>query len=140
MITTRSIGIRQFLQHLAGGVLERGNIVLAEGGNESAPRETRDLGGASLGDPGHFIPLYGCGNTQFTDKFPLVLLQEETCTKNKKWPDSNIGRPSIRNPTRAKKFIHPHVEKPVIISGNPENDALGYQQKAVRKAIEDSKS
>nr|VFJ94502.1 MAG: Predicted RNA binding protein YcfA, dsRBD-like fold, HicA-like mRNA interferase family [Candidatus Kentron sp. H]VFJ95380.1 MAG: Predicted RNA binding protein YcfA, dsRBD-like fold, HicA-like mRNA interferase family [Candidatus Kentron sp. H]VFK01614.1 MAG: Predicted RNA binding protein YcfA, dsRBD-like fold, HicA-like mRNA interferase family [Candidatus Kentron sp. H] len=39
-----------------------------------------------------------------------------------------------------RKFIHPHVEKPVVVSGNPGDDALGYQQKAVRKAIEDSKS
>ena len=38
-----------------------------------------------------------------------------------------------------RKFVHPDVKKPVVISGNPGNDALDYQQKAVKKAIEDSK-
>jgi len=38
-----------------------------------------------------------------------------------------------------RKYIHPKVSKPVVISGNPGDDALDYQQKAVRRAIEESK-
>ncbi len=37
------------------------------------------------------------------------------------------------------KFVHPNVKKPVVISGKSGADALGYQQKAVEKAIEESK-
>lgn len=38
-----------------------------------------------------------------------------------------------------RKFVHPKVQKPVVLSGNSGADALDYQQKGVRKAIEESK-
>lgn len=44
------------------------------------------------------------------------------------------GKGSHRN------FIHPKVTKPITISGGPGDDAKHYQVRAVRRAIEDSKS
>jgi len=44
------------------------------------------------------------------------------------------GRGSHRN------FIHPNVIKPITISGNLGDDAKQYQVRAVRLAIEESKS
>jgi predicted RNA binding protein YcfA (HicA-like mRNA interferase family) len=38
-----------------------------------------------------------------------------------------------------RKFVHPKVQKPVVISGNLGDEALDYQQKAIRKAIEESR-
>jgi predicted RNA binding protein YcfA (HicA-like mRNA interferase family) len=38
-----------------------------------------------------------------------------------------------------RKFVHPKVAKPVVISGNLGDDALHYQRKAVKHAIEESK-
>jgi predicted RNA binding protein YcfA (HicA-like mRNA interferase family) len=38
-----------------------------------------------------------------------------------------------------RKFVHPKVQKPVVLSGNPGDEALEYQVHAVRRAIEDSK-
>jgi predicted RNA binding protein YcfA (HicA-like mRNA interferase family) len=43
------------------------------------------------------------------------------------------GRGSHRN------FVHPKAPKPVTISGNPGDDALKYQEKAVILAIKESK-
>jgi len=43
------------------------------------------------------------------------------------------GRGSHRN------FIHPKVAKPVTVSGGPGDDAMHYQERAVRLAIEESK-
>lgn len=43
------------------------------------------------------------------------------------------GRGSHRN------FIHPKVRKPVTLCGQPGDDALRYQEKAVRLAIEESR-
>ncbi|MDY6863262.1 MAG: type II toxin-antitoxin system HicA family toxin [Thermodesulfobacteriota bacterium] len=43
------------------------------------------------------------------------------------------GKGSHRN------FVHPKVAKPVTISGNVVDDALHYQERAVKKAIEESK-
>ena len=43
------------------------------------------------------------------------------------------GKGSHRN------FIHPHVTKPVVISGQLGDDAQHYQEKAVKVAIEESK-
>ena len=43
------------------------------------------------------------------------------------------GRGSHRN------FVHPRVRKPVTLSGQPGDDALRYQERAVRLAIEESK-
>lgn len=37
-----------------------------------------------------------------------------------------------------RKFVHPEVHKPVVISGKPGDDALDYQINAVRRAIEES--
>lgn len=37
-----------------------------------------------------------------------------------------------------RKFVHPRVQKPVVISGKLGDDALDYQQKAVKRAIEES--
>jgi predicted RNA binding protein YcfA (HicA-like mRNA interferase family) len=37
-----------------------------------------------------------------------------------------------------RKFVHPEVQKPVVISGKPGDDALDYQINAVRRAIEES--
>jgi predicted RNA binding protein YcfA (HicA-like mRNA interferase family) len=37
-----------------------------------------------------------------------------------------------------RKFVHPKVQKPVVISGNLGDDALHYQRNAVRIAIEES--
>lgn len=42
------------------------------------------------------------------------------------------GRGSHRN------FVHPKVRKPVTLSGQPGDDALRYQERAVRLAIEES--
>lgn len=44
------------------------------------------------------------------------------------------GRGSHRN------FVHPKVVKPVTISGKAGDDAKKYQERAVSKAIEESKS
>ena len=44
------------------------------------------------------------------------------------------GKGSHRN------FVHPKVTKPITISGAPGDDAMHYQVRAVRRAIEDSKS
>jgi len=44
------------------------------------------------------------------------------------------GKGSHRN------FVHPKVTKPITISGAPGDDAKHYQLRAVRRAIEDSKS
>jgi predicted RNA binding protein YcfA (HicA-like mRNA interferase family) len=44
------------------------------------------------------------------------------------------GKGSHRN------FVHPKVTKPITISGAPGDDAKRYQVRAVRRAIEDSKS
>jgi predicted RNA binding protein YcfA (HicA-like mRNA interferase family) len=43
------------------------------------------------------------------------------------------GKGSRRN------FVHPKVGKPVTISGKLGDDALHYQERAVRLAIEESK-
>ena len=42
------------------------------------------------------------------------------------------GRGSHRN------FVHPHVAKPITVSGAPGDEH--YQERAVRRAIEESKS
>ena len=42
------------------------------------------------------------------------------------------GRGSHRN------FVHPRVQKPVTVSGQPGDDAKQYQERAVRLAIEES--
>jgi predicted RNA binding protein YcfA (HicA-like mRNA interferase family) len=42
------------------------------------------------------------------------------------------GKGSHRN------FVHPKVSKPVGISGNPGDDAKQYQERAVRRAIEEA--
>jgi predicted RNA binding protein YcfA (HicA-like mRNA interferase family) len=44
------------------------------------------------------------------------------------------GKGSHRN------FVHPKVLKPVTVSGNPGDDAKQYQEKAVKRAIEESQS
>ena len=44
------------------------------------------------------------------------------------------GKGSHRN------FVHPSVAKPVTISGKDGDDAKKYQERAVKKAIEESKS
>lgn len=44
------------------------------------------------------------------------------------------GRGSHRN------FVHPQVAKPITVSGAPGDDARHYQERAVRRAIEESKS
>ncbi len=43
------------------------------------------------------------------------------------------GKGSHRN------FVHPKVAKPVTISGKLGDDALSYQERDVKKAIEESK-
>jgi predicted RNA binding protein YcfA (HicA-like mRNA interferase family) len=43
------------------------------------------------------------------------------------------GKGSHRN------FIHPKVPKTVTLSGNPNDDARHYQERAVRAAIEESR-
>lgn len=44
------------------------------------------------------------------------------------------GKGSHRN------FVHPKVSRPITISGSPDDDAKHYQVRAVRRAIEESKS
>ena len=44
------------------------------------------------------------------------------------------GKGSHRN------FVHPKVNKPITMSGAPGDDAKHYQIRAVRRAIEESKS
>jgi predicted RNA binding protein YcfA (HicA-like mRNA interferase family) len=44
------------------------------------------------------------------------------------------GKGSHRN------FVHPNVDRPVTLAGNSGDDAKAYQEKAVRRAIEESKS
>ncbi len=38
-----------------------------------------------------------------------------------------------------RNFVHPNVTKPITIAGNPGDDALHYQVRAVQKAIEESR-
>jgi predicted RNA binding protein YcfA (HicA-like mRNA interferase family) len=44
------------------------------------------------------------------------------------------GKGSHRN------FVHPHVTKPVTVAGKLSSDAKQYQEKAVKRAIEESRS
>ena len=44
------------------------------------------------------------------------------------------GKGSHRN------FVHPNVTRPITVSGAPGDDAKRYQERAVRRAIEESKS
>lgn len=44
------------------------------------------------------------------------------------------GKGSHRN------FVHPNVEKPLTVSGKTGSDAKQYQERAVKRAIEESKS
>jgi predicted RNA binding protein YcfA (HicA-like mRNA interferase family) len=44
------------------------------------------------------------------------------------------GKGSDRN------FVHPKVAKPITVSGAPGDDTKHYQERAVRRAIEESKS
>ena len=44
------------------------------------------------------------------------------------------GKGSHRN------FVHPKVSKPITISGAPGEDAKRYQVRAVKRAVEESKS
>ena len=44
------------------------------------------------------------------------------------------GKGSHRN------FVHPNVAKPLTVSGKTGSDAKQYQEKAVKRAIEESKS
>ena len=43
------------------------------------------------------------------------------------------GKGSHRN------FVHPNVTRPITISGNPGDDAKKYQERAVKRAIGESK-
>lgn len=38
-----------------------------------------------------------------------------------------------------RKFVHPNVPRPVVLSGNAGHDALSYQQNAVKRAIAEAK-
>ena len=38
-----------------------------------------------------------------------------------------------------RKFVHRKVARPVVISGNPGDDAKQYQIRAVKRAIEESR-
>ena len=38
-----------------------------------------------------------------------------------------------------RKFVHPKVMLPIIISGNPGSDALKYQEKAVKQVLKEVK-
>ena len=42
------------------------------------------------------------------------------------------GKGSHRN------FVHSKVTRPITISGKPQDDALPYQEKAVKRAIEEA--
>jgi len=44
------------------------------------------------------------------------------------------GKGSHRN------FVHPNVGKPLTVSGKTGNEAKQYQERAVKRAIEESKS
>ena len=44
------------------------------------------------------------------------------------------GKGSHRN------FVHPNVAKPLTVSGNTGSDAKQYQERSVKRAIEESKS
>ena len=37
-----------------------------------------------------------------------------------------------------RKFIHPNVKLPVVISGQPGSDARKYQEKAVEQALKEA--
>jgi predicted RNA binding protein YcfA (HicA-like mRNA interferase family) len=39
-----------------------------------------------------------------------------------------------------RNFVHPNVARPVTIDGKPGADAKEYQEKAVRRGIEESQS
>lgn len=43
------------------------------------------------------------------------------------------GKGSHRN------FVHPNLSKPITISGKPGDDAKHYQEKEVKKAIEEAR-
>ena len=38
-----------------------------------------------------------------------------------------------------RKFIHPNVVLPIVISGKPGSDARKYQEKAVARALKEAK-
>ena len=44
------------------------------------------------------------------------------------------GKGSHRN------FVHPNVAKPLTVSGKPGSEAKQYQERSVKRAIEESKS
>ena len=37
-----------------------------------------------------------------------------------------------------RNFVHPNLNRPVTVSGNPGDDAMHYQIRAVRLALEES--
>ena len=39
-----------------------------------------------------------------------------------------------------RNFVHPKVAKPITISGAPGDDAKHYRRRAVKRAVEESKS
>lgn len=39
-----------------------------------------------------------------------------------------------------RNYVHPGVAKPLTISGNPGDEARHYQERAVKRAIEESRS
>ena len=36
-----------------------------------------------------------------------------------------------------RKFVHPNVQKPVVLSGKSGHDALAYQRNAVKRALKE---
>ena len=48
--------------------------------------------------------------------------------------ENRDGKGSHRN------FVHPNVSRPLTLSGKPCEDAKKYQERAVTRAIEESKS
>ncbi|MDA8415506.1 MAG: type II toxin-antitoxin system HicA family toxin [Betaproteobacteria bacterium] len=55
------------------------------------------------------------------------------------WDLKNAGFIDRGGKGSHRNFTHPNVRKPVTVSGNIGDDALRYQERAIRLAIQESK-
>jgi predicted RNA binding protein YcfA (HicA-like mRNA interferase family) len=55
------------------------------------------------------------------------------------WDLKNAGIIDRGGKGSHRNFTHPNVRKPVTVSGNIGDDALRYQERAIRLAIQESK-
>jgi hypothetical protein len=62
------IGVLEFLGEVFGSVLQDGDFVAGEGGDEVGAGEVGDFGGFALGELAEFVPFDGGGDAHFVDE------------------------------------------------------------------------